>query len=228
MIRRIMLAIGLVALAASPALSATGVVSKTGEVIELQPGAANVPSQVQSDFEWNSAGAIDFVPTVGGSAAGWAEWFITAVQNTTGQDLLLEELGFPCDGPPTGTYGWMVWVSTPVPPNLPGDASSAQFYGSFTPASNAGVTTPTTYTYVPVSVQGIVVPDGDWLWFGYDNTAYGGMTAFNGTNTWGWYGGAWDPDANYSRTAVLQVKAQFFGPTPTRNSSWGAIKRLYH
>ena len=227
MIRKVLLAVGLLALVSAPVFSAPSIVSKSGLRIDPQPGAPNAPSQVQSDFEWNSGGAIDFVPDASGSATGWAEWFITAVQNTTGQDLVLEELGFPCDGPATGAYGWMVWIDTAIPPATPGAASTAQHYGSFTPASNTGATPPTIYTYVNVLPQGIIVPNGSWLWFGYDNTGFGGMTADNGTNTWGWYGGVWDPDFNYGRTAVLQVKAQYSGSVAATNRTWGAIKRLY-
>lgn len=224
MLKKVLLSIGLLALVSAPILAATIVVSKDGQQIDATPGPANVPSQYRADFEWNSAGPIDFVPDASGSATGWAEWFITAVQNTTGQDLVLEEFGFPCDGPTTDTFGWVVWVGGPTPPMTPGDASSAQYYGTFTPASNTGASPPTIYTYVDVQAESITVPDGSWLWFGYDNTGFGGMTAFTGIDTWGWYLGAWDLDANYGRTAVLQVKANFAGSTPVDETTWGAIK----
>ena len=222
-----LLVLGAILLIAAPAFGATLTVSKTGEQADVVPGGASTPSQLRADFEWNSGGSIDFIPDTGGSATGWAEYFITAVQNTTGQDLQLVELGFPCDGPATGTYGWLVWIDAAVPPGTPGPATTAQYYGAFTPVSNTGTFPPTVYTYIDVSTENMIVPDGSWLWFGYDNTGYGGMTSYNGVETWGWYGGVWDPDGNWGRTAILQVKANYAGPVPTEQSTWGQVKQLY-
>ncbi|OPL18972.1 MAG: hypothetical protein AVO35_03315 [Candidatus Aegiribacteria sp. MLS_C] len=51
------------------------------------------------DFEYSTGGAMGTPATIGGSAGGWEEWFITSVGNDTGQDLIPEQLGFPCCGP---------------------------------------------------------------------------------------------------------------------------------
>jgi hypothetical protein len=155
------------------------------------------------------------------------EWFITTFYNGTGEPLNLIELGFPCCGPPTGAYGWVVWTGMAgfVPPA--GQASSAEFYGTFTPLDPDPLTfPPTVYTYVDVSLEGIVVPAGTYCCFGYDNTGTGGQTTFNGVQTWAWYSSVWDPDESWGRTAILQVKANFTG-TPVEESSWGSIKALY-
>jgi hypothetical protein len=108
-----------------------------------------------------------------------------------------------------------------------GNAYSAEYYGSFTPVdSNPTTFPPTTYTYIDVSTESIVIADGTYFCFGYDNTGNGGQTTFNGVMTWAWYGGWWDPDEGWGRTAILQVKANYFG-TPVEESTWGAIKSFF-
>ena len=77
-----------------------------------------------------------------------------------------------------------------------------------------------------VSGRALLIEPGAYFCFGYDNTGMGGQTAFNGVDTWAWYGGMWDPDQSWGRTAILQVKANHFS-TPVAKSTWGAIKALY-
>jgi hypothetical protein len=225
MLRKLLLPIAVVAVVGSPAFGASA--HKDGTPTPTQ--APSVPSTEggAADWEYNTGGSIDFVPTTGGSATGWGEWFIGTVLNDSGQDVTLTEFGFPCSGPATGTYGWIVWTNMGgyVPPA--GQASSAEYYGSFTPVDPDPATfPPTVYTYVDVSSQNIVIPAGSYFCFGYDVTGNGGQTSYNGVDTWAWYSGIWDPDVNYGRTAILQVKGNF-GATPVINSTWGAVKGLY-
>lgn len=226
MIRKLMAALVVTTFVAAPVLGASA--NKDGSPTSPQdPSVPQQESQVRADWEYNTGGSIDFVPTTGGSSTGWGEWFVTTVFNNTGQDLTLAELGFPCSGPPTETFGWMVWLGMPglVPPF--GDASTADYYGQFTPVDpNPGTFPPTVYTYVDVSAEGIVVPAGTYFCFGYDVTGTGGQTTFNGVETWAWYNETWDPDVNYGRTAILQVKANY-GIVPTIESTWGTVKALY-
>jgi hypothetical protein len=222
-----MLLIVVAALAfAAPALAYT--VSKDGTPADVTLPAQQGPaSPVRADFEYNTGGSINFVPDLGGSATGWAEWFVTTVHNTTGQQLRLVELGFPCCGPATGTYGWIVWKSVGgiVPPA--GPASTAEHYGQFTPVDpNPATFPPTVYTYIDVYAQNIVIPVGAYFCFGYDVTGNGGQTYYNGVMTWGWYNGAWDPDQPWGRTAILQVKANYV-TSPVEETTWGAIKGLF-
>ena len=178
------------------------------------------------DFEYNSGGAIDIVPTTGGSSDGWGEWFITTVENDTGYDLLLTEFGFPCSGPPTGAYGWIVWTDMGGLVAPSGDATTADFYDEFTPDDPDPETfPPTDYTYIDVSAASIIIPAGNFFCYGYDNTGNGGQVAYNGVETWSWYGGMWDPDPAWSRTAVLQVMANFEGALD--QSTWGSIKNSF-
>ena len=178
------------------------------------------------DFEYNSGGSIDVVPTTGGSHDGWGEWFITSVQNDTGFDLMLTEFGFPCCGPPTGAYGWIVWTDVGGLNPPIGQASTADYYGEFTPDDpDPGTFPPTDYTYIDVSTSSIIIPDGNYFCYGYDNTGTGGQVGFNGVETWAWYGGVWDSDIPWGRTAVLQVMANFEGALD--QTTWGSIKNSF-
>jgi hypothetical protein len=209
----------------TPVLATTA--SKTGEPVTPNAGPSEQQHQILADWTYNTGGSPGFVPDMGGSATGWAEWFITTVQNNTGSDMHLVEFGFPCAGPPTGTYGWIVWMDMggDVPPA--GPASTADYYGSFTPLDpDPNTFPPTTYTYVDVSSLCLTVFAGEYFCFGYDNTGMGGMTSYNGEVTWGWYAGIWDPDPNYGRTAILQVSADF-GATAATANTWSGIKALY-
>jgi hypothetical protein len=218
----------LAAIVVTPAFAFTA--SKDGTPVQLEPGTIAPPSPVRSDFEYSTCGTIDCIATTGGSGTGWGEWFIVTIQNSTGNDLWLKEFGFPCCGPATGACGWVVWTNTGgdhAP--FTGDGCTAEFMGAFTPVDpNPSTFPPTTYTYLDVSAEGICIPAGNWWTFGYDVTGNGGQVSYNGVNTYAWYGGVWDPDAGWGRTAILQVKADFgCGVTPATETLWGAIKSLY-
>ena len=176
-----------------------------------------------ADFEYNSGGAMGTVPTTGGSSDGWGEWFVVSILNDSGQELTLTELGFPCCGPATGDYGWVVWtdVGGLTPPS--GEASTADYFDAFTPVDpNPETFPPLTYTYIDVTAENIVIAEGAYFCIGYDNTGNGGQVVFNGTDTWAWYGGAWDEDQGYSRTAVIEVSGDF--ASSLNRNTWGAIK----
>ncbi len=157
------------------------------------------PKYPNALFEWSSAGTLNTVPPYGGSAAGWASYFIVMAHNGTGVDIRLAELGFPCSGP---SSSWGVWIGSTQPATY----VSPQFTGNFTPVDTAGTTLPpTTYTYVDVTASNIVIPNGSDFWFGYQNPGMSGQVDANAVTTYGWYGGAWDPDPPYGRTTILQV-----------------------
>lgn len=56
--------------------------------------------------------------------------------------------------------------------------------------------------------------------------AKGGQVDFNGENTWAWYLDTWDPDADWGRTAVLQLKATHTW-VANDNVSLSRIKTLF-
>jgi hypothetical protein len=226
MLKTIMLLLAVAALGAAPVLG--GVVSKDGSTVPDRPAAPGDPAEPRDvDWEWSTCG-MDFVPTTGGSSDGWGEWFITTALNDSGEDIFLLEFGFPCCGPPTEEYGWVVWVGLGgiMPPA--GDAYTADYYGPFTPVDpDPSTFPPTTYTYVDVEAEAILIPAGTYFCFGYDNTGTGGQDSYNGVETWAWYEGGWDPDVNWSRTATMQVTASFEGPVATAAATWSGIKAMY-
>ncbi len=196
------------------AAALAGVVGKDGSTLpEKAPAVASQPSEVRADFDWSSGGAMNTVPTTGGSFDGWAEYFIVMTTNTLGQDIVLTELGFPCGGP---SSSWGVWVG----PTMPTNYTSPQFSGSFTPVDpNPATMPPTTYTYVDVSTANVVIPAGSTFWFGYLNPGISGQIDFNGVTTYGWYLGAWDPDAGWGRTTVMQVSGNIVIPVELQSLS---------
>jgi hypothetical protein len=177
------------------------------------------------DFEYNTGGTIDMTPTTAGSAAGWGEWFLATVENDTGHDLILMEFGFPCCGPPTGTYGWVVWTDMGGLNPPAGEADTAEYYGAFTPADAGHTSPPVVYSYIDVSASSVIIPAGNYFCWGYDNTDLGGQIAYNGVETWGWYNGMWESDEPYGRTGLLQVKADYY--TALDQTTWGSIKSVF-
>lgn len=205
------------------------VVSKDGSTLGISDAPAGEVSARRADFEYNTGGTLDMAATTGGSALGWGEWFIVTLQNTTGQDLVLTELGFPCGGTvATDDHGWVVWTDLGSLTSPAGDAFSADYHGGYTPASSDDVTNPpTSYTYVDLTAANVMVADGSYYCVGYKNPGIGGQIDYNGVDTYAWYSSVWDPDVNYGRTALIQVKADYATGTPTEETSWSAIKSLY-
>ena len=181
----------------------------------------------QFSYEYNTGGTLGMLPTLAGSSTGWAEYFVVTLQNTTVYPLRIMELRFPCCGPQTAEYGWVVWtnLSGMVPPA--GDPTTAQYYGQFTPAIPSGGSAGdiTEYTIVDVSSAEIVIPaDGYWC-FGYDNTQLGGQDYFNGVVTYGWYEGSWDPDQGWGRTDLLEFAAYY--RMSLDQATWAQIKASF-
>jgi len=203
------------------------VIDKNGSDVTIKTATFQASESSRDDWVYNTGGSEGFIPTSQGTADGWGEWFITTVTNDTGEDLYLSELGFPCSGPTTGDFGWVVWLDLGglVPPAGPAD--TAHFYGSFSPVEPDPNVDPLVYTYIDISASNIVVPNGVSFCFGYDNTGLGGQTDFNGVETWAWYTDVWDPDSSWARTAILQVRANFEGPVAAQNVSFDQIKSLF-
>jgi len=181
-----------------------------------------------ADWEYNTGGTIDFIPNLGGRNAGWGEWFITTVHNNTDNNIHLVEFGFPCCGDETETYGWVIWTGMGGLNAPSGDVSTSDFHGGpFSPVdTNPDTDPPTTYTYIDISSENIVITAGDYFCFGYDNTGHGGQTNYNGVDTWSWYFSEWAPDAEEIRTAILQVKGNYVLSLSTL--TWGGIKSLIY
>jgi hypothetical protein len=178
-----------------------------------------------ADFEYNSGGTMGITPTAAGSSTGWGEWFVVAIHNDSGHDLVLKQLGFPCSGPATGNYGWVVWTDVGGLNAPSGDVSTSDSHGAFTPVVSDPSATPDTYTYIDVSSKNIVITSGKYFCIGYDNTGLGGQVAFNGVNTWSWFRSSWDGDQAWGRTDVMEVTADY--DTALSRNSWGSIKASF-
>jgi hypothetical protein len=208
-------------LIATGALAADGICGKKGQTLPVQDNPAQAGSSTRADVEWSTTGAMDTPATLGGSADGWGTYFITAWTNDTGQDVSLLEFGWPCGGP--GPVDWVVWITE----SLPGPPGSETFSGQWTPASSdPDELPPSIYSYVDVSGADIMVPAGATFYFGYQNPGIGGQIDANGTATWAWYLGAWDPDDAWGRTAVLQFKGTF-GGVAVQSTTLSEIRTLF-
>ncbi|HOZ17773.1 MAG TPA: hypothetical protein PLF04_05510 [Candidatus Fermentibacter daniensis] len=182
----------------------------------------------QFSYEYNTGGTLGMLPTLAGSSTGWAEYFVVTLQNTTVYPLRIMELRFPCCGPQTSAYGWVVWtgLSGLVPPA--GDPTTAQYYGQFTPAipSGGSASDITEYTVVDLSLEEmIIIAPGEYWCFGYDNTQLGGQTTFNGVVTYGWYEGSWDSDQPWGRTGLLEFAAYYW--MSLDQATWAQIKASF-
>jgi len=174
-----------------------------------------------ADFEYNTGGYLGFQADLFGSSYGWGQWFITTVQNPFSQPLQIVELGFPCCGTTTSTYGWVVWDDMGLIAAPSGAPQTCDYHGAFTPLEGpAG--NPSVYTYVDVTSAMVIIPPGAFFCFGYQNTGDGGQTPYNGVSTWSWDESMWIGDAQYYRTAVLQVKAEI--SDALQGSTWAQIK----
>jgi len=222
--KKLILAIALTMIAS---LAFGAVVDKNGTDVQIKPAQAPAQESSRDDWLYNTGGSEGFIPDSQGSFDGWGEWFITTVHNNTGEDLYLTELGFPCSGPTTGEFGWLVWTAVGGPVAPAGPANTANFYGAFSPVEPDPAVNPVVYTFVDISEENIVIPDGQYFCFGYDNTGLGGQTTANGVETWAWYGGMWDPDSGWGRTAIMQVKANFDGPVAEEDVTFGQVKSLF-
>ncbi|MBN2170692.1 MAG: hypothetical protein JW819_05140 [Candidatus Krumholzibacteriota bacterium] len=223
MLRKLLIAAAILALAL-PALAATA--SKDGTPIDVTATGVQGFS-VREDFEYNTGGAIDIVCTTSGSEDGWAWYILHVLTNTTGFDLAVTELAFPCnlgDGGVTMPVEWVIYAGSA----LPGDpyTTAWTYSGDFDPVDTSGTFPATVYTYIDVSAAGIVIPNGASVVWGYENPGLCGQVSYNGVETFGWYSGMWESDVSWGRTAVMQVKANYVG-TPTQDASISAVKALY-
>lgn len=176
-----------------------------------------------ADVQYSTAGVLDTPATQGGDRDGWGTEFITRWENTTCRDVVLEEFGWPCGG--WWAQFWYVWIID----SLPQDPYTLQHYGTFVAASEDDTEyPPRLYTYVDVSDEGIVVPAGASMYFGYGNPGLGGQIAANGVATYSWYEEAWDLDGDFGRTALLQFKGSFTAASAAGEMPAGVTLRGNH
>ncbi len=167
-----------------------------------------------ADVEFNTAGAMDIPATQGGDFDGWGTHFLTRWENNTGEDVAVEEFGWPCGG--FWATFWYVWITD----TLPGPPGSQDFRGTFLAASTDDTEyPPSLYTYIDVSAEGIVIPANSTMYFAYGNPGMGGQITTNGVETWSYYEGVWESDTGYNRTAVMQFKGNFTAPSSVESDN---------
>jgi len=180
-------------------------------------------SATAADFEWNSQGIIDYPAYMFGTSINWGEYHITVLENDTGSDLTITELGFSCSGP--GPAEWLVWTDVTgfAPPE---DPDSAEHSGTFTPLDPNPYHTPDVYTDVNVSGEGIVFANGSLLCFGYENPGSGGFSELAGPHeTWSWFNNTWDGDSQHMTTNCTQILANYASSLST--TTFAGIKASF-
>jgi hypothetical protein len=143
--------------------------------------------------------------------------------NDTYDDVILTEFGWPCNGG-GGTALWFYWLSETLPG--PVETAMSGLYTIVNP--DPAEFPPSTYSYADVSGDGFIVPPGNRIFWGYalPEPGIGGQVDFNGENTWAWWLDAWEPDADWGRTAVLQLKGTHAW-VANDNVSLSQIKTLF-
>jgi len=157
-----------------------------------------------SDVEYSTTGAMDTPATQGGDLDGWGTDFLTRWVNNTGHDVRLDEFAWPCGG--WWAQFWFVWISD----TLPEGPWNFEHYGSFVPAlEDETQYPPSIYTYIDVSDEGIIVPAGASMMFGYSSPGMAGQIDHNGVTTWSYLNDQWDNDGDFNRTTIMQFKGTF-------------------
>ena len=168
-----------------------------------------------ADVEYSTTGTMGTPATHGGDRDGWGTDFITRWDNDTGHDVLIEEFGWPVGG--WWAQFWYVWISDTLPPS----PYVLQHYGSYVALSEDDTEyPPSLYTHIDMTAEGIVIPAGASMYFGYGNPGMGGQILFNGVTTYSWLNENWDRDGDFNRTAIIEFRGSFtdvsaVGDTPT-------------
>lgn len=222
--RKIALVILFVVLVLAPAVFAAhqAPTGKNSQMAELTPAVASpIPSTVRAMVEYNTAGEVDTPATAAGDRDGWGTEFVTRWDNTTGEDITITEFGWPCAG--WWANFWYVWIST----ELPADPYTLEFYGSFVAAVEDDTEyPPSMYTYIDMTEEGIIIPAGASMYFGYGNPGLAGQVYGSSAPTYSWYEDSWDSDNGFGRTTILQFKGDP-APVDTHGERFGSVKALY-
>ena len=227
MLKKLIIIIAILALA-SPVMSMT--ISKDGTQEATPTNAMSIPTSQgdREDFEFNTAGVIDFVPDAGGSASGWCFYQTHALVNGTGSDIFVTEVA-ACTNEYTGEIidlpvEWVFELNAGI-----GDVGDPyvqdwDFRGDFMPSGPLDQFPPTTYDYIDVS--GEVIIDGSSTVWGFENAGVIGQQVGGVQDTYGWWEGVWEPDSNWGRTGVQQVKGNF-DVIANEETSFSQVKALY-
>lgn len=157
-----------------------------------------------ADVEYSTTGTMGTPAVHAGDRDGWGTEFVTRWENNTGHDVRVEEFGWPVGG--WWAQFWYVWISDTLPPS----PYELQFYGSYVALiEDDSQYPPSQYTHVNISGEGIIVPAGASMYFGYGNPGLAGQILFNGVETYSWLDGPWEMDGDFGRTGVMEFKGAY-------------------
>jgi len=226
MLRKLIVVIAALALAV-PAFSAT--ISRDGSQVAV-PNAfgTNPAGGDREDFEFNTAGVIDFVPDTGGSASGWCFYQTHALMNTTGFDITVTEIA-ACTNEYTGEVidlpvEWVFELNAGIADVGDPYIQDWDYSGDFVHSGPLDQFPPITYDYIPIS--GVMLLNGTSTVWGFENAGVIGQQTGGVMDTYGWWGGIWEPDSNWGRTGVQQIKGNY-GGTASENTTLSQVKTLY-
>jgi len=82
------------------------------------------------------------------------------------------------------------------------------------------------YSIIDISGEGLILPAGQSMVWGYENAGLCGQISYNGVETIGWYVSYWDSDVNYGRTGLQQFTADYL-TTATDEATLSQVKSVY-
>jgi len=228
MLRKLFVVVAVLALAI-PAFSAT--ISRDGTQIAEPNAFGTIPAGGdREDFEFNTAGVINFVPDAGGSASGWCFYQTHVLNNNTGFDISVTEVA-ACTNQYTGEVielpvEWVFELNSGIAGIADPYVQDWDYRGDFMPSGPLDQFPPITYDYIDVTGAGILILNGTNTVWGFENAGVIGQQVGGTMSTYGWWEGVWEPDSNWGRTGVQQVMGNY-GQTAADDASFSQVKTLY-
>lgn len=228
MLRKLFVVVAVLALAV-PAMAMD--ISRDGTQTAEPNAFGTIPAGGdREDFEFNTAGTIDFVPDAGGSASGWCYYQTHVLNNGTGFDISVTEVA-ACTNEYTGEMielpvEWVFELNSVIGDIGDPYVQDWDYRGDFYPSGPPDQFPPVTYDYLDVSGEGIVLLNGSDTVWGFENAGVIGQQNGGVMDTYGWWEGVWEPDANWGRTGVQQIKGNY-GQTAAGEASFSQVKALY-
>lgn len=190
----------------------------------------------EHEFTWADGEADGFGVAHWMDSSYWGDASAAIFQNDLGVEVTLEMIRFMCANDDTDSSYWGIDM-------VPGDYGAGELgdihvsnwpvNDLYTAAEGYSDETPTTWTEVDVSGEGVTVAVGDFFAVAYgldeDETEDGCIGLIGGDTTgytYSVYEGVWDADQPYNNTAVLDAVVTYDNAT-VESVSFGVIKGLY-
>jgi hypothetical protein len=179
----------------------------TTPVIELEVGNFTEPvrSGDRFDFEYNTTGVLDQIPTHI-STAPFYIYAAATIENDTGEWLRLRNMSFPAMEATRGAeWRWVVWTGMGAAGPPPGVPISSDYSGHFPAPQDIY-----TYTEIPLNAFEIIIPPGDFFSVGYEcGLGHAGLYKAPTADTYRWNGSDWFNVEGEGYTVIMQVMADF-------------------